>query len=461
MIKLLFKPLLNNRGIVEKIFTLLSGGILPFAAREGRRMLDKRPSNADPLLPSDPGYTEFSFLNPMTWGGYHDETSMWKSDAENQAIADAKMQRDLQKAGLDKRGRESGLADIAKAISSFQDVIDADRERQQERYEEFKGEWDKLSASEKKNISADRAFWQQKRDRALSDWRTDRANITDYWTGARDFNQRQLRDIQQQQLNLAQELKEAPSSVAEQARIEADKALSQSVALAGAMGGGVGANYGALADRARGMQGDVISRTAGLRSAEHAQRIAQRAGLLGQAGLTSGQLIGLGQADAGIMSDVAKSNVNLLTGLGSQNVNIGTALQGRKESLLRSLLGGMGFGQSGDVSLRKSASMIPGWTSSVEGTQYGRNLQAFNMMMQNRERERQLIEENTQKWISGIGTIASLVTGGAGGGAVSGGIGALSGLLSGGGSQMVPQTPMFSRQPNLQTRSGWTTADFA
>ena len=318
---------------------------------------------------------------------------------------------------------------------------------------------------ERGRIEEDRAYWNRMRDQAYGDWRTDRDSMLDFWTGVRDEETDFLRGLKKQQIGLADELRNAPSTVMEQARMMQDRALSENIALAGAMGGGVSSNYANLENRARSVQGDLLTATSALRADEYASRIRQRSGILGQAGNISGMITGLGAGDAELRSGLAAQNYNILTGLGMQNVNVGTALQGRGQSLLDKEQGFLGNIVAGSNMSRLNDMSYMGGISQLQGMRSGL-LRDKILMDQNRRAEEQyqqsLRDNLWKKIIGGLATGASIVaapfTGGASLAGLPAGLSMLGGGGGGGGGQQQigqgfgglfnrPQQPSFG-SPN-------------
>ena len=279
----------------------------------------------------------------------------------------------------------------------------------------------------------DRGYWERMRDdalaaydRGLMDYRGMRDRSLDQygrgmtrWEDALGIERDFLTGIRDQQLSLARELRDAPSTVAEQARIEADRALQQNVAMAGAFGGGAVSNFGALANQARTAQGDVLARTSALRASEYANRLNQQANILGQAGGTSIDLANLGIRDlgaqtgyAGFLSDTGLRDLTagqqyagFLKGLGTTNFDIGTSLINREGGILGGLGDVLGFGQRGDLAFLDRESQIPGMYQNIGQQEYDifSKERAWQDMMDQREAQR----------ISGLFKgIANIATGG-------------------------------------------------
>ena len=412
-------------------------------------------------------YDRFQWWNPADWFGAHSETSMWKSDRENQRIRDREARERMDRLTDDSgyRGSERAFED---SIDDYREAVDELREEQRDRERKSRRASERFEREARRQRKKDEKYWVKQRgiaekrlSQALSGWQTDRGRIEAAfydpkyaqvykdtqgilrgtlrdWQSRYDKDLLALTDIRDQQLALAREIREAPSTIAEQARIEADRALSQNAAMAGAFGGSLASNYGALASRAMTAQGDVLTKTSALRAAEHADRINQQAAIIGQAGGTTtalanlgltnvnvgkgvagdlykimgaergaetGLLSGLGTYEAGLMRSLAQDRANL----GLKQVNVGTALTARENQIFQNLQSSLNFGLSGNIAGIQAARAIPQMQASLLQAQY-------NKMMSDR---------NFQ---------ASLAAGQVGGQAGGGGSGILSGLLGIGGS---------------------------
>ena len=234
------------------------------------------------------------------WFGYGNQQRQHQQD-----ILNASIERDREReAKAEKRHKEiiSRYDKFKKAqrgrLKDLRRDIGTQYRRRRHNITDYIKQADRFSTEQQPFIQSDRDFWQQMRDRTLDDWIADKQSITDYWTGTRDEQSNILKSIQRQQLGLADELRTAPSTVMEQARMMQDQAMSQSVALAGAMGGGISSNYANLENMASTQQGDLLTKTSALRANEYANRINQRSGILNQASTLGGSLIKLGTSDA-------------------------------------------------------------------------------------------------------------------------------------------------------------------
>ena len=350
--------------------------------------------------------------------------------------------------------RYSPIDDIRSGIDRFGDILEDFRDMTKEDRERYEKERRRVSEQERKQIEADRAYWNRMRDQAYGDWMRDRGSILDFWTGTRDRESDFLQGLKRQQMGLADELRTAPSTVMEQARMMQDQAMSQSVALAGAMGGGVSGNYANLENMARTAQGDLLTKTSALRAQEYANRINQRSGILGQAGTTSGMISGLAAGDAELRSGLAAQNYNVLTGLPQQNVNIGTNLYNRSRGLLGDITVGASMGRAGMGQYISGLGQMQGMRTSLLNSQIALNQEQRAQEQARRAQEQYEQSQTDRLWqqiIGGLTTAGSIIaapfTGGTSLVALPAGIGMLGG--SGGGGNIPPQSfaGMFSSQP--------------
>ena len=188
---------------------------------------------------------------------------------------------------------------------------------------------------------SDANYWNLMRDRALGAQEAGLQSWDDVVQAQGGF----LTDLRDSQVGLARQLADSPSAVAEQARLNADRALNQSVAMAGVLGGGISSNLGALGAQSDNILGNVLADTSALRAQEHAGRIGQQAGILGQAGATSGALAGLGLQNLSAQSNFG----NFLANLGTRNMDIGSNLINRETNLFSGLGQVLNFGSAGDL----------------------------------------------------------------------------------------------------------------
>ena len=178
------------------------------------------------------------------------------------------------------------------------------------------------------------------------------------------------------------EIREAPSTIQEQARIEADKALQRAVATAGAYGGSVASNFGASANLYDTLEGDVLRETSALRAQEYADRLNQRASLLSDVGATSGALAELGLRGAdlqrgvssdiygmmsaeragktGLLSSLAQADFGASMAVGRGQVDVGSALYERALGLLDREASVVDMDQETDLALLGLRQTIPG-----------------------------------------------------------------------------------------------------
>ena len=281
------------------------------------------------------------------------------------------------------------------SIGDFKDFIGDFGRRDRRRQKDFRQGFEEYRDFIRGQSEEDKAYWQNMRDDALKSmqkgvgaWEKARGESKDqYIAGLRQWDdvlQEEggfLRGLRDQQMGLAQELRDAPSTVEEQARINADKQLQQATAMAGALGGGLSTNLGALGAQADTQLGDVLRDTSALRAQEYQSRIGQQAGLLGQAGATSGALAGLGATNLGAQTgyadflkglgttdfNVYNTQGNFLSNLGARNFDIGSGLINREGNIFTGLGQTLGFGRAGDLAEGGFRSSIPGMYGSLGG----------------------------------------------------------------------------------------------
>ena len=478
----------------------------------------------------DRGYDAFQWWNPFDWFGAHDDESMFKSAAENRAIRESRARRSATPGfgyatgGRSRRPKRPQIDDyqkvsdrrVRRAISDYEDAIDNARDKHQKRLADYQSKWEDFKAKTDKITDEDRRYWQRMRDKAEEGWHRDRENIEtrfrserakiegafydpryreEYdrtrsllrgaigaWGDDYAFSKDSLRAIQEQQLQLAEEVRKAPSTVEEQARIEADRALARDVSIAGAFGGGLGTNFGALASRGRTTAGDVIGQTSALRAQEYMDRLGIQSGLYDKAGGIAGDLANLGLTNVNVlkgvggdlykmmatergaeselltgmadreislMSDLATSTFKNVAELGLRNVDVGTAFAQRAKGVFDSYAPVAQHALTGDLGILSAASRVPGMeqnllTSNIGQAQfdissqiakagvdlgYDRLDQQYASMDQQMALAREQMANQRYMSAGGAGGYAS---GGSSGGGGGGGI--LSGLLGIGGS---------------------------
>ena len=269
------------------------------------------------------------------------------------------------------------------------------RTRERDRGRKLEKGYGQFADDYSKFIAKDRADWERYRDKAERAWRDPKweedyrksreisEGTLDTWQAILDQEQPFLRGIRDQQRSLADELRDAPSTVEEQARIEADRALEADVAMAGAFGGSLASNFASFSNQAMNRRGDVLRDTSALRAQEYANRINQRAGILGQAGGTSIDIANLGVSDANIRAKVAEDiyrrktieqggEAEFLANLGVQGVNVGTNFQNRASGILGGLEGVLGYQRAGDRFALGDTAMLYGLEAGQEDRDYQR-----------------------------------------------------------------------------------------
>ena len=322
-----------------------------------------------------------------------------------------------------------GTKRSTEALSEFKDTSRQFAERGEGRTQRFEDAYSKFAQEQRGYIGEGRGYWRQQRDKALSDWERDRDMALSALIDRKE-DISSLRDIRDQQLGLASELRDAPSTVAEQARIEADRALEQNVAMAGAFGGSLASNFARFSGQAMRRQGDVLRDTSALRAQEYANRINQRANLLGRAGATSAGLAELGRGEASLLSNLGLQNYNVRTGLGKGNIDVDTALMGREAGILGGLGSVLGFGRAEDRLALGDESSIFGMTSGLEDREYNRFF-TERAYADIKERE---ADQRRSGLFKGIATVGGSILGGLIGGPPGAMIGgSIGGGLSGGG----------------------------
>ena len=156
-----------------------------------------------------------------------------------------------------------------------------------------------------KQIERDRERWNKGIGSAIDAWREGRGEAMDFFNTERgDWRSRRegiladigktvesekyrrivakdaLDNLRQENMNLLRDIREAPSTVAEQARIESDRAFAEDVAIASAMGGGM-AGQSNMLKASQGRLADRMSNIGGLMLQEQDQRRMQELGVLG------------------------------------------------------------------------------------------------------------------------------------------------------------------------------------
>lgn len=365
------------------------------------------------------------------------------------------------------------------AIDDYERAIDAAEKRQRRRAKDYKDEWEDLKSKVEQSSAEDKAYWVRKRDEAESNWKAAVQDLKDRFESdkyqeefkqAKVLRSRALEDwesiygeqrnafefIRDQQIGLAEEIRKAPSSVAEQARLDADEALSRDAALSGALGGSLG--YRPTV----GLTGDTLSKTSALRAQEYADRIGQRSTILTSALAPSRDLAQLGISNVNVLGkigdtgvaearalrgdeakfygDIAASDFAHSIELGRVNTAIGTELSNRDLRVFDRLGPVMEYARTGDQSILSKRAGIPGMWGNLGRSRDASQIARERLSMQQEAQDAQLAEEEDtgfswSKILGGLGAIgggivggifggpAGAVAGGAAGGSLFGGIG--------------------------------------
>ena len=342
---------------------------------------------------------------------------------------EADIRQQEQRASIDEffRGAE-GFFDRAGGIfdRGFEAISDF-RDRHRGRTRDYMAGLREYQNYVRNRSRADANYWTKMRDRALGAQEAGLRSWDDVVQAQGGF----LTDLRDSQMGLAQQLADAPSAVEEQARLNADRALEQSTAMAGVLGGGISTNLGALGSEADNILGNVLADTSALRAQEHAGRIGQQAGILGQAGATSGALAGLGLQNLGAQTNFG----NFLANLGTRNVDIGSNLINRETNLFSGLGQVLNFGSGGDLAeIGAYGSLGSGMASLGRGL--GRlGAQTYGIMQGDRSWAKYLQDEADRRMSEGWGAIAKYglpLLGTIGGGLIGGPWGAAIGGALGG-----------------------------
>ena len=387
---------------------------------------------------------------------YEEFVNLVESQGGQRATTEAQQRFKDMFPNLESESESTSTARSKGALKDFRSTTDKFASRERGRGKRLDKAYGQFADDYSRFIAQDRADWESYRDKAERAWRDPKWE-EDYrksreisegtlatWQSILDKEQPFLRGIRDQQLGLANELRDAPSTVEEQARIEADRALQAEVAMAGAFGGSLASNFASFSNQAMTRRGDVLRDTSALRAQEYANRINQRAGILGQAGGTSIDIANLGVSDANIRAKVAEDiyrrktieqggEAQFLANLGLQSVNVGTTLQNRASGILGGLDGVLGYQRAGDrLSIGDEASLFA-MTSGLEDREYDRfvNERAYKDM---KDRE---ADQRRSGLFKSIATVGGSIIGGAFGGPpgamIGGGIGGGIGSLFGGG----------------------------
>ena len=279
-------------------------------------------------------FDRYQWWNPFDWFGAHDETSMWREggiDWEDYQEQERKREIDESLADFREsreRGREETAAFMERQNELLEEQMEMNKEREarlRKRMEDLRGLRgdaieglkDRLRESIQ-NVRAEQAqISQERRDRALGEeeaWKQRAGDLRTRIGLTTTEEQEDLRAAREDLGALRAELREAPSTVAEQARQMQDQQLRQAVAVAQA--GGRGVSDMGLRSALSEQGADLISRTAAARSAEHLSRLGAERNIVGQqAGIS--QAIGL----AGMRGIGAE------TGLSDQEFNVSNLVQ--------------------------------------------------------------------------------------------------------------------------------------
>ena len=432
-------PSLSNQGFVVPIFKWLAeqtfGGILDRKSDWDRRMEFARQGR---LSPEDEEFNKMGNAKAVQRGEFSAEEfeRIYGMTAEQalRTLDPTLLEKSLE--GLhssDRKRLRAKYADTIRSANSFTGGMKGFSDR----YDDFYSKWKDYDRKIARQSREDRRYWEKQRDKAegaydrgfrdfedfrgrsltaydaaLAGWRRDRGEAKSAYqqalAGWRDVFQDEsavLSDIRDQQLNLATELRDAPSTVEEQARIQADKALQQSVAMAGAFGGSLSTDFGALQTQAGRQAGDVLRDTSALRSAEYSQRLGQQADLLGEAGGTTLDLANLGISNlnagtnyAGFLRDLGLSDLSAGTQYAGYLGNLGLSSfgVGQDRAGFYSDLGARNFDVGTSILNRQGTALST--LGSVLGRQNLLEQQAYNRFITERDyRDRKEREERQRR----------------------------------------------------------------
>ena len=111
--------------------------------------------------------------------------------------------------------------------------------------------------------------WRQDRELAGLDWRKTRADIEGRWDESYIEEREELRRLRDFQYGLVNEIKNAPSTVEQQARMNYAKQMAMQASLAASLGRGVSGGDQALRNQMQSASGNILTQTAAARSAEN------------------------------------------------------------------------------------------------------------------------------------------------------------------------------------------------
>ena len=290
----------------------------------------------------------FQWWNPGDWFGAHDEQSIFKSadvnrdirwntgteTARDRADRDARDRRDRQ-FDLRSERRESSRSrnravqeqmaeDRKSALKSADKWGDRAYDVGQENLAYTRAQV--LEAVKRGELTEERALEQLNRNRGI--WQRIYSEQEDKLTG-----------LQGVQAQLRQEVREAPSSVMEQARQSYDRELGQSASLAAIGGRSASGADASLRNLAATRSADLLSRTAVARSDEHLKRLGMQSDLAGREAGLSQSILGIGKDYQGF--DVAAASLQRGLGQDIQSARLqGASTAGNVGSnLVNSILG--------------------------------------------------------------------------------------------------------------------------
>ena len=308
--------------------------------------------------------------NPWDWGGQHEEESWWKSDEENTRIFREREDRarepyedrrredverfderrpDPQSERYQMERPDSGASrEYLDQLKQWGDRYfqDLDRRRQETRdlwdpYDEkfqnmmrtreenmqsMKRGWDTTAQDAQKRWDRDRGQilgrWDFDRSRTEGDWLGTRKGILSRWDPRFRKEMGELENVSEMQYELLDELKNAPSTVAEQARQAYDKQLQQAMTLSSMMGRGVSGGRQALENQMNVSNANLLQQTAAERSQEHINRLMGRSTILDKQAALSGQRSQLGLSDAGLRRQLGQDTFNVFNQLSTQEADL-------------------------------------------------------------------------------------------------------------------------------------------
>ncbi len=166
--------------------------------------------------------------------------------------------------------------------------------------------------------------WMSQAEDMRSRWGTHLQDVLRRYDKAYQTERDELYDLRDQQKALLEEVREAPSSVEQQARMNYDRQLAQGAMLAAAQGRGVSGGDQALRDELANSSANIMNQTAAARADEYIQRLGMQDQLMGRQMGLSGQL-----------SDMALRGAGLRQSLYGQDFEVGNKLALSTERALR------------------------------------------------------------------------------------------------------------------------------